>query len=93
VQAGRPFLQHSMKEFHMNTFDIIRNYASTLKAMVALHNCVPDFAVLAADGSTEIGAGWLRTAGDGSAYIEVSLDQGTAGAIKIVANKRKRRLW
>ena len=77
----------------MNAFDIIRNYASTLKAMVAEHNSKPDFAVLAADGSTEIGAAWLRTAEDGVAYIEVSLDQASTGAIKIVSNKHKRRLW
>lgn len=82
-----------MKEFHMNALHIIRDYASLLKAKVALHNCIPDFTVLAADGSTEIGAAWLRTADDGAAYIEVSLDQASSGAIKIVENNRKRCLW
>lgn len=82
-----------MKDFHMNALHIIRHYASLLKAKVALHNCIPDFAVLATDGSTEIGAAWLRTGTDGASYIEVNLDQASSGAIKIVENKRKRRLW
>jgi uncharacterized protein (DUF736 family) len=82
-----------MKEFHMNALHIIRNYASLLKAKVAEQNNKPDFAAIAADGGTKMGAAWLRTADDGAAYIEVSLDHATTGAIKIVENKRKRRLW
>lgn len=77
----------------MNAFHFIRSFAATLRAKVAEHNSHPDFKVIAAHGSAEIGAAWLRSAGSGTSYIEVSLNAPAVGTFKIIDNKQKRLLW
>lgn len=82
-----------MKDIYMNVFHFIRSFAATLRAKVAEYNGRPDFKVIAAHGSAEIGAAWLRSADGGASYIEVSLNAPAVGTFKIVDNKQKRLLW